>query len=121
MGRVDPESPPQIEGLLAAATFAHEVIFDLSRRLAEAGVVDAQTQALVDESARVAVIEMPELTTGARVLRTRWNEERLLDLSSATQTRRELLREEKRIEPRMEASLDRLREIATAMRALLVP
>ncbi|HET8862429.1 MAG TPA: hypothetical protein VFM94_04170 [Solirubrobacterales bacterium] len=118
---MDPESPSQIEGLLAAATIAHEAIFDLGRRLTEVGVAGAPTQALVDESARIAMIEMPGFATGARELRARWDEERVLDLPRAIQTRRELLREEKRIEPLMEASLDRLREIATAMRGLLVP
>lgn len=111
------ESRPRVDTLLAAATIAHEVVFfDLNRELVKAGLAGETEKALLSESARIAAVEMPSLADGARELRALYDRERLLGSPSAERLADELAREEQRIEPHLERSLARLKEIATTMR-----
>jgi hypothetical protein len=110
----------RIDSLLAAATLAHEVVFDLSRDLsAEAAGGGDAARALLSESARIATIEMPGLARRIRMLNAQLDLERLAEDPAADRTARGITAEEARVVPRMEAQLTRLREIVDAFRRLL--
>lgn len=109
----------RIDSLLAAATLAHEVVFDLSREIAGAAGGDDAAGTLVRESARIATTEIPALARRIRGRSAQLDIERLAESSAATRTARELAAEEARIVPHMEAYLARLREIVDAMQSLV--
>jgi hypothetical protein len=63
-------------------------------------------------------VDLRGLSSAARQLSVRWQEQSLLDSKGAEETLAELESELTRIEPRVDSLLDRQREIATQLRSM---
>lgn len=88
-----PEHPPAIkrlDGLLGAAMIAHEAIFEMRRELIATDRASPEQARLLEESARVVMVELPSLSADARRLSTQWSEQSLLDPQGAAETLEEL-------------------------------
>ncbi len=107
-----------LDGLLAAARIAHEVIFDLHRVVIAREPESERASALLRESAAIVVTELPRLTAHARQLTERWNEQELLAPDHAQRAWRELQAELESIEPEVSRRVDRQSEIARELRTL---
>lgn len=114
-----PQAMQRLDGLLGAATIAHEAIFDMRRELVTKDRAKAEQASLVEESARIVTAELPNLSARTRELFRSWGEQSLLEAERAAKTLKELEAEIKRIEPSIQALLDRQREIASRLRSML--
>jgi hypothetical protein len=117
-----PERPPaikQLDSLLSAAMIAHEAIFEIRRKLIAADRVSPEQALLLQESARIVTVELSGLSSNARQLSTRWNEQSVLDPEGAARTVGELEAELSHVEPRFLSLHKRQRQIAHQMRAML--
>lgn len=114
-----PSAIKRLDALLSAAMIAHEAIFEMRRELIATDRANPEQARLLEESARIVTVELPVLSADARRLSTQWSEQSLLDLQGATGTLEELEGELRRIEPSVLSLLNRQREIATRLRAML--
>jgi hypothetical protein len=116
-----PERPPasRIDALLSTAMIAHEVIFEMRRELITAGRGNSEQARLLQESARIVTIELPNLSGTTRRLSAEWGDQCLLHPEGAKRTLEKLEAEVARIEPACKSLLDRQREIAAHLRSML--
>lgn len=96
-----PESLARIDRILAAARIAHEAIWDLHHQLVATDRADERTRRLLREAARIATVDLSEVTSEVRRLDASWSEQELLDPVSAANTLRGLVAEVDRVEPRL--------------------
>ena len=101
--------------LLQTATIAHESIFEIRRELIASDQGNPEQAQLLEESARIATIELPRLSAVARLLSAKWRDQALLDAEGAAETLAELKSELGRIRLEAESLLDRQLEIAARM------
>jgi hypothetical protein len=116
-----PERPPAIkrlDSLLSAAMIAHEVIFEMRRELIATDRANPEQARLVEESARIVTVELPNLSANARQLSTQWSEQSVLDPEGAARTLAELDAELSRVELRFLSLHERQRQIAGQMRTM---
>jgi hypothetical protein len=116
--RERPEEIERLEEILRGAGLAHEVIFDLHRRLLDRDPSRTDSLELVAESARIVTVRLPRLTAGLRGLAARWDEESLFDPAAADRTAELLARELQAIEPLAGSLTKRQVEIAAALSRL---
>lgn len=119
-----PERPPaisQLNSLLGAATIAHEAIFEMRRDLIARDRGNPEQAQLLAESARIANVELPDLSADARRLAAEWREQSLLDGEAAEKTLVALESELAHIEPAADSLLNRQREIAARLRSMQEP
>ncbi len=76
----------QLDRYFAAATIAHEYIFDLHRELTELHADSADTRELLGEAAVIVLARMPELARELLHLERRRAEQELLDPHQAMHT-----------------------------------
>jgi hypothetical protein len=117
-----PERPPAIKrlnSLLGAAMIAHEAIFEMRRELIATDRATPEQARLLEESARIVTVELPNLSANARRLSTQWSEQSVLHPQVAEESLTELDAELRRIEPSVLALLNRQREIASQLRLML--
>jgi hypothetical protein len=88
-----PEEIERLKDILRGAGLAHEVIFDLHRRLLDSDPSRTDSLELVAESARIATVRLPQLTAGLRGLASRWDEQSLPGPEAANRTAELLARE----------------------------
>lgn len=100
---------------------AHEAIFEMRRELIANGQGNDEQAHLLGESGQIVMEELPGLTAVARELARKWDEQSLLDPNAAEATLGEVASELERIEPEVQAALDRQRRIATRFRGMLEP
>ena len=101
--------------LLQTATIAHESIFEIRRELIASDQGSPEQAQLLEESARIATVELPGLSATARQLSAKWRDQVLLDAEGAAETLAELKSELARIKVDAESLLDRQLEIAARM------
>lgn len=116
-----PQAIAQLDSLLAAATIAHEAIFEIRRELIARDQGDPEQARLLAESARIVTVDLPALSATARQLSAKWREQRLLDNEGAESTLAELETDLARIEPKIDLLLNRQREIAAQLRSMREP
>lgn len=88
-----PELPNPIrrlDAVFSASLIAHEAIFEMRRELVGIGRAGRAAAELLEESARLTLIDLPEITVRARRLTARWDEQSLLDPAAAQATLQEL-------------------------------
>jgi hypothetical protein len=108
----------RLDAVFAAALIAHETVFSLHREAILRGVPDARTRPLVEESAHLALTDLPRFASKGRELQALWDEQAVLAPSEADDTLRRLESELVRIVPELERLLARQREIALELRSL---
>jgi hypothetical protein len=91
---------------------------ELWRELIERDRGSTEQAQLLEESARIAMVELPGLSTSARQLSAKWREQSLLDAKGAERTLAELESELARIETDAESLLDRQIEIAARLNSM---
>lgn len=116
-----PQPIARLDSLLAAATIAHEAIFEMRRELITRDQGSPEQARLLAESARIVTADLPALSANARQLSARWGEQSLLDRQGAKATLAELEADLARIEPRIDVLLNRQREIAVQLRSMREP
>lgn len=109
----------RIRRLFAAATIAHESVFEMHRELVSEGRDDAESRTLLKESSRIVLIEMPAIAAEAHRLAAWWGEERILNPGAAERTSHALEKELARIEPALRALLDRHKRLAIRLDRIL--
>lgn len=114
-----PEALRRLDVLTAAQRIAHETIYDLHDALASAGHDRSKSAELLGESSRVAIRDAFAVTSAMRRLSGRWHEQSVLDPVAAEETASALEAELARVEPQLLSILNRQREIAAELRALL--
>lgn len=107
----------RIDLLFEAARIAHEASFELHRRLVILGSDDNYTRRLLEESARIALEELPAVTAQARQLAARWHEQSVRDPEAAPETLHELHAELQRLTPDLNRVRSRQREVARQLRS----
>lgn len=117
--RERPEELERLDTILAAATFAHETIFELRRALLDRGVEDDEATELLAESARIATLDLPRLLGPLQRLSSRWGDEILLAPDAATRTAEEIAAALVAVEPEVRRLLERESAIATRLDSLL--
>ncbi len=111
----DPTAIKELDLLLQTATIAHESIFEIRRELIASDQGNPEQAQLLEESARIATVELPGLSATARQLSAKWRDQVLLDAVGAAKTLAELKSELVRIKVDAESLLDRQLEIAARM------
>ncbi len=111
----DPTAIKELDLLLQTATIAHESIFEIRRELIASDQGNPEQAQLLEESARIATVELPSLSATARRLSAKWRGQVLLDAEGAAETLVELKSELARIKVDAESLLDRQLEIAARM------
>jgi hypothetical protein len=111
----DPTAIKELDLLLQTATIAHESIFEIRRELIASDQGSPEQAQLLEESARIATVDLPGLSAAARRLSVKWRDQVLLDAESAAKTLAELKSELARIKVDAESLLDRQLEIAARM------
>jgi hypothetical protein len=111
----DPTAIRELDLLLQTATITHESVFEIRRELIASDEGNPEQAQLLEESARIATIELPSLSAAARQLSAKWRDQTLLDAEGAAKTLVELESELARIEADAESLLDRQSAIATRM------
>ncbi len=111
----DPTAIKELNLLLQTAMIAHESIFEIRRELIASDRGNPEQAQLLEESARIATIELPGLSATARRLSKKWRDQALLDAEGAAETLAELESELARIKVDAESLLDRQLEIAARM------
>jgi hypothetical protein len=117
-----PDSPAPIrrlDSLFSAALIAHEAIFEMSRELTSSGRAEENAAELLADSARITLTDLPTVAAGARDLAARWEEQCLLDPRAAEETADALAAEVARMEPELRGLMERQRQIAMQLRAML--
>lgn len=117
------DSPPdhiaRLDRIFATARIAHESVYELHRRAALILPDDDRSDALLTESAKITLTELPSTLVAATELRARWAEQIVLDHPGADRTLKELQAELERTAPQVMDMLGRQRRIARALQALL--
>lgn len=113
-----PAALQRVDAYLSTARLTHEVIWDLHQILVVAARDDPHTRDLLDEAARVVVLEMPTVAQETRRLGERWYEQDLLDPTAAKRTLDELDEAVDAIEPELRRLRFRQNEIAAELRRL---
>ena len=111
----DPTAIKELDLLLQTATFTHESIFEIRRELIASDEANPEQAQLLEESARIATIELPGLSATARQLSAKWRDQVLLDAEGAAKTLTDLKSELARIKVDAESLLDRQSAIAARM------
>lgn len=111
----DPTAIKELDLLLQTATIAHESIFEIRRELIASDQGTPEQAQLLEESARIATVELPGVSSTARHLSAKWRDHVLLDTDGAARTLAELKSELARIRVDAESLLDRQQEIAARM------
>ncbi len=111
----DPTAIKELNLLLQTATIAHESIFEIRRELIASDQGNPEQAQLLEESARIATVELPGLSATARQLSAKWRDQVSLDAEGAAETLAELKSELARIKVDAESLLDRQLEIAARM------
>jgi hypothetical protein len=114
-----PERLRRLDDVVAGVRIAHEIIFDMHSELLERHPGQNTSAGLVAESAQIASLHLPRLTSVLNSLAARWDEEAVLDPDAADRTAGELAAEFEKIEPELRTLVDRQREISVALRDLL--
>jgi len=114
-----PEPLAKIDRYFAAARIAHEAIWDLHHELVAAGSADERTRKLLSEAARIAAVDMSDVSTEVRRLDALWSEQELLDPLAAAETLRALGAEVDRVEPQLARLRARQDEIARELLRLV--
>jgi hypothetical protein len=114
-----PEQLERLDDVVAGVRIAHETIFDMHSELLERDPGQDASTGLVAESAQIASLHVPRLTSVLRSLATRWHEQALLDPEAADRTAGEAAAEFGRIEPELTSLVTRRREINAELRDLL--
>ena len=107
-----PEPLARIDRYFAAARIAHEAIWDLHHELVTSERVDKRTRELLREAARIATVDLSDVSAEVRRLDALWSEQELLDPSAAAETLRTLGAEVDRVEPQRARVRARQDEIA---------
>jgi hypothetical protein len=107
-----PEPLVRIDRYFAAARIAHEAIWDLHHELVTSERVDKGTRELLREAARIATVDLSDVSAEVRRLDALWSEQELLDPSAAAETLRALGAEVDRVEPQLARMRARQDEIA---------
>jgi len=68
----DPTAIKELDLLLQTATITHESIFEIRRELIASDEANPEQAQLLEESARIATIELPGLSAAARQLSAKW-------------------------------------------------
>ena len=95
----------QLNSLLNAAMTAHEAIFEMRRKPIAADRVSPEQALLLQESARIIMVELSGLSANTRQLSIRWSEQSAPDPEGAAHTEMEI--EPDRVEPRFRPTYDR--------------
>ena len=111
----------RLDALFSAAMIAHEAIFEMRRELIANDRGNPEQARLLEESAQIVTGALPGLTVRVRQLSGKWAEENLLHPEAAETTLGEVAAELRRIEPEVQALLNRQREIAGRLRSMLEP
>lgn len=114
-----PQPIQRLDARLLAATIAHEYVADRHRELVELDADDACSRRLLAESAAIVLERMPRLAAPLRKLAREWAEQDVLDPQRAEQTLADLSAALARIEPRLNDSRGRQREIASELAELV--
>jgi hypothetical protein len=107
-----PEPLARIDRYFAAARIAHEAIWDLHHELVVSGSADERTRELLSEAARIAAVDMSDVSTEVRRLDALWSEQELLHPAAAANTLSALAAEVDRVEPQLAQLRARQDEIA---------
>jgi hypothetical protein len=94
---------------------AHEAIFEMRCELVARDRSDPRHVRLLEESARIVTVELPDRSATARQLVAKWEEQSLLDPEGAADTLAVLEAELACVVPRIRPLLDRQREIAAEL------
>jgi len=113
-----PEPLRRFNSLHSTAVIAHEAIFDLHRAAVARGRGSAEAAALLQQSARIALDELPRLTTTARDLAAIVDES-ALDPDATELALSQLSGELERIHPEAARLLMRQRQIAGRLREMI--
>lgn len=116
-----PQAITRLDSLLAAATIAHEAIFEMRRELIANDRGNPEQAGLLEESAQIVTGKLPGLTAGIRQLSGKWAEQNLLHSEGAEETLAEVEAELEQVEPEIQSLLNRQREIAARLRSMLEP
>lgn len=116
-----PEPVRKLDSFFSASLIAHEAIFEMRRELVATGRGGREPTALLEESARVTVTDLPSITRRARRLAARWDEQGLLDPEVAGTTIHALAAKLDRIGPQVGSLLERQRQIAARLRSMVDP
>jgi hypothetical protein len=114
-----PQPLRRLATIQSAADLAHLAIFDMHRELLGRDDVRAVSAGLLAESAQIATVRLPGLTAPLRRLGARWEEQSLLDPTTANDTADQIIAGFADIEPDLGELLARQREIAACLRELL--
>ncbi|HWC28347.1 MAG TPA: hypothetical protein VG474_17285 [Solirubrobacteraceae bacterium] len=109
----------RIDQLFAAARIAHEVIWDLHRRLVVAGRADEDARELLADVTRIATVDMPAAAAEVRRLAALWSEQDVLDPAGAVVTGRALAAEAQCAEALLADMRARQNEVAAEFRRRL--
>lgn len=82
----DPTAIKELNLLLQTATIAHVSIFEIRRELIASDQGIPEQAQLLEESARIATVELPGLSATARRLSAKWRDQVLLDAEGAAKT-----------------------------------
>lgn len=111
-----PRALEQLDRHFAAGMIAHGYVANVHRELAALGLANAQTLALLHESAAIILEEMPAVVGGLRELGRELTTQELLDPVAADATRRKVAAVFTRVEPELRALRRRQDEIAATLR-----
>ncbi len=114
-----PKPLARLDEIERTSFIAHETIYELRSAIVGRHGATPKTDALLAESARITLDEIPALTASLRRLGTKWHEQRVLAPEAANETAVELDRELERIQASVQARLDRQAAIAAELRAAL--
>lgn len=106
-----PEPLARIDRYFAAARIAHEAIWDLHHELVTTEGADKRTRELLHEAARIATVDMSDVSAEVRRLDALWSEQELLD-PAAENTLSALAAEVDRVEPQLARLRARQDELA---------
>jgi hypothetical protein len=113
------EESEWLEEVMSNAGRAHERIFDLRRELRLQGVGGKEPDALLAESARGVIEELPRLMVRVRALLRRWSEAEVLWQEATASLQVEFRVEKERVLPEVEELRRRQERIEAELRALL--
>jgi len=116
-----PAALSRLDEIERTSFIAHETIYELRSVLVGRHLATPMTDALLAESARITLDEIPAITASLRRLGTRWHEQRVLAPETADETAADLDRELARIQSSVQGWLDRQAAIGAELRAALPP
>lgn len=115
----DPPPVIRLDGLLATTRIVHEAIYTLHAELISRSHGVARASDLLAEAARIALIDVPQLTSESRRLVRRWREQSVLDPAGALHAIHDLAAALPRVEADIGRRIDRRRKIASDLKSLL--